>query len=72
MSSEPCPNCSNELVYDHYTDSMKCLFCNYKHALAVPYYIKDGEKESNEGAGYSTLTLSDDDDVGYGQLVEDW
>lgn len=64
MSTNPCPLCDNELVYDHFTDSMKCLFCSYRHSIAAPYNITDDETDG--------MKYADDDNVGYGDYMEDW
>lgn len=64
MPKDICPKCGHELIYDHYLDSMKCLFCNYRHNTAVPSNVYEDDEES--------MTYSNDDDVGYGDFVERW
>lgn len=39
--ADECPNCGNTLTYDHYMDSMKCLFCNYRQSIAIPTHIEE-------------------------------
>lgn len=63
MPTQICPKCDHELVYDHYLDSMKCLFCDYRHSISEPSNVHEEEPGMN---------YSNDDDVGYGDFVEEW
>jgi hypothetical protein len=76
-----CPNCGKLLIYDHYTDSMKCLFCNYRHNVAIPTHIEDDTTNSTDFDSNrfeldnwektdAELNYSEDDDVDYGNYVE--
>jgi uncharacterized CHY-type Zn-finger protein len=61
MSKDVCPKCDHELVYDHYLDSMKCLFCNYRYNISEPSDIDENDNK---------MCYSNDDDVSYGDFVE--
>lgn len=80
--TDECPKCGNTLTYDHYMDSMKCLFCNYRQSIAMPTHIEEDNKQSlkNHDNRYELdnwekndveMDYSEDDDVDYGNYVEE-
>jgi len=79
--TDECPNCGNTLTYDHYMDSMKCLFCNYRQNIAMPTHIEEDNNTSldNPNNRYELdnweknnvgMDYAEDDDVDYGNYVE--
>lgn len=79
--TDECPNCNQPLTYDHYMDSMKCLFCNYRHNIAMPTHIEDDDNDPSlithdnryelDNWETNNMEYSDDDDVDYGTYVEE-
>jgi primosomal protein N' len=59
---DKCPNCEKTLVYNHYNDSMECLFCDYRHHISQPAPILDEEN----------LAYSVEDNCDYGDYCEQW
>jgi hypothetical protein len=79
--ADECPNCGNTLTYDHYMDSMKCLFCNYRQSIAIPTHIEEDNNPTLQSHNNryeldkwektdAEMSYAEDDDVDYGNFVE--
>ena len=64
MVNDNCPNCNQRLIYNHYIDSLECLFCNYKQRISKHYPLSDDYKYKEDEYSY-------DDSIQYGEYSDD-